>query len=191
MVLIGIIAPILVFLLTTSLTYAYFTATTNNDETDFKTGVLKIALTKTSDEIFEIGSSGTQDIEYLLPGDSISANAQIRNDSDFDVYVIISFKVTQTVSGTATDLINNFFTIVEGEAVKISETNSTYSPTAFEILKNGTSETVSLVQEFDFWEIGNSYSDAEVTYSVNAYAIQKSSIESAEEATKLLIETFS
>lgn len=195
MILVGIVAPILIFLLSVNFTFAYFTATTQDDKTqDLKSGIIKIAFAqKNAAEMFGTGALNGE----LLPGDSITATATIQNHSNGAVFVVVSFKVIQTLNGETTNLINSCYTydsLNKLTPITFDEETNTYSPYAFVIDAPSNdvpvpTKNVTLTQDFDFFETTNSFNNAVVSYSIHAYAIQEAAL-SAEEATKILMERF-
>ena len=195
MILVGIVAPILIFLLSANFTFAYFTATTQNDKTqNLKSGVIRIAFAqKNAAEMFGTGALNGE----LLPGDSITASATIQNHSNGAVFVIVSFKVIQTLNSVTTDLVNSCYAYDASNnliPITFDEESNTYSPYAFIIDAPSSDVPVptknfTLTQDFDFYETTNSFNNAVVSYSIHAYAIQEAAL-SAEEATRILMERF-
>ena len=190
-VLLGLVLPILVFFISYTAVFAYFTSTSRN-EIDTSAAIVKIGFkaeegaSKISHEI-QTGST-TSSEATIMPGDTLIANATIVNEGNVDVYAIFNFVVNIKKSNGTTEIdVNDFYTFnSDGTVKKLIATNDVYTNEACLMTPNQTID-VSVSKHFKGLFYGNEYKQAQVTYSITAMAIQTVNIGTAVNATNLLI----
>lgn len=175
----GVVIPILIFLLCLNTTYAYFTASTNK-QGDFSTGIISVSFTdETSTKVKS--DSVVKQTTIIQPGQSINITGGVKNDSEYDIYAIIYVEIL--VEGEAENIYSAYYT-ANGNLVDVVDGVSTTAAT-----KITASQTVnfSVDYELDFFALGNNYMGKKIYTSYRALAIQFAGMANAVEATNLLI----
>ncbi|MBR6779325.1 MAG: hypothetical protein IKM43_04225 [Clostridia bacterium] len=193
-VLLGIIAPILVFFLAMNSVYAYFTATTTQKQTSNTTSIIQIGFTDATNAT--INSVTVTENTKILPGQTIQINGGIKNTGSASFYALIEICLYITkVGGTETIIQSDVYTITQQglKQLEFSDEQDKYTTEACALNYNtttnvGESINFSTSYEFGFYEYDNTYQGATFRYSITAYAIQKFVIEDAVEATNLIAE---
>ncbi len=190
-VILGILLPILAFFVSMHGAYAYFTASTTLDSSKVSLGVLKIRFS--GDTSFTLNSQTITGSITAFPGQQFKATAEIENSGDSQTFAIISFKLIVTKSDSSTESpFNSFYTITSDSNVLvpiIENADGTYSQSAF-VLDKSAKKSFTFIYDFDFYQYGNEYKNAHVTYELKAYAIQTANFNTPEDATKALMEIF-
>ena len=191
--LLGIVLPILVFLLSMSAVYAYFTATSNKTDST-ATGILTISFS--SETNATLYSNTISETTKILPGETFIVNSTIENTGNIDVFVIVELKIEATKFGETTKQLieTKYYSFNEQTAIEIIEIDEeTYSATAIVLeapnsaKTNAYSHNFSIPYTINFNDFGNEYENGSITYTLTGYAIQKAYIEDATVATRLLL----
>ncbi len=193
-VLMGIVIPILLFFISMTATFAYFTATAEPGKVESQTAYLKINF---SDNNFLANSQAITESVKLLPGDTLSASGTIVNESNVPAYAIVGFKIFAIKQGSSVVEIlkDSYYSFDGANAIEIVKTGDTYTSAIAldapnENKTNNCKKTFNLSHTFSFYDYGNEYKNATITYSVKAYAIQTSQIEDGSQATEILLDRF-
>jgi len=180
-----VVIPITLFFVAIDATYAYFTSTLQETKTT-ATARLTIEFgdtTKTFANSTEITNS-----TLILPGDTIVASGTVENSGNVQAYVIIKFKLSVTKSGSSNEELidEKYYTIHNSNLQEITVDGNSISHNAF-IMNGGASQPFAISYQLDFDEFNNDYKQAKLSYSLQACAIQTTSLPDAAEATTLLI----
>ena len=195
MILLGIILPILAFLISVNATFAYFTATSDNNQASATTAM--VSLTLGANTAGTINSTAVTTETKLLPGEALSVSGTVENDGNAQIYVILQFSVSVTKAGENTPelLVDKLYSIRDSVLSEIIETGeNSYSSTAFTLnvpnanKTNKYKESFNLEYKFNAAEFDNSYKNAQVNYTVTAHGIQTQNINNLTNGTKLLLE---
>ena len=189
MILVGILIPILLFFVSMNITYAYFTAKVQTENASASTAVLKIQFSEETD-IYANSQKVTTNTK-LLPGDALSVSGAVENVGNAQIYVIIAFKLYVTKSGESTKetLQDEYYSIQDSQTTRITKVDETYLVTAFTLDINA-SKTFEISYLFDVNKFDNTYKNATVSYELQAYALQKETIDDTNEATDLIFQQF-
>ena len=182
-VLIGIILPMLAFLICLNAVFAYFTATTNPIQGSNSTAILLVGFSDDT-TVNEIDSTDVEgNLDDLLPGDSLTIDGKVVNSGNTPLYFILHLTVTITPVGSITEtVVNKNYTIVNNEVVELNSTNTA----ACELTNTNDYKSFTLIHTFPT-TYGNTYQNATVNYNVTAYAIQTATIASATAAAEILV----
>lgn len=170
-------------------TFAYFTATARGSAGDTQTGIVKITLTNSSSLI-----NSTEIIETTkaLPGDVISVNGNVQNQSSSKVYYILRFNIS-IVKSNETEVAfedNAYYTFSSGALKLISSlSDGTYNYGAATLESNTSSPTFNVSYKLDFNTFDNSYKNATIRYRLTALAVQFANVDNATSALEILMET--
>ncbi|MBQ9795708.1 MAG: hypothetical protein IJW36_01925 [Clostridia bacterium] len=196
-------------------TYAYFTATATEKKSTTSTATIKISITDDDKTISDIdntviytSSSTDSATRNLLPGDKLIVSGTLVNGGTAECYAIIEFNIDATLSDSSVvSVCKKYYTFVIDETSPLEYTqteieivNDTYSTHADIICADNESDTnTDDERDFEFTftftgaDFGNTYKNANITYSVKAYAIQSANLAttaeaSAQKATELLMQ---
>ncbi len=179
--LLGILIPFLLFSLTFSMAYSFFTATAN-----------QITINRTA-SIICIGSENTiksiQDNASIAPGDTLTLQTRIKNVGTAPIYCFLKFDMIIGESSAPTETIQKFYTFSEGNLVEFSTSNILDS---FILSSEGTTSYKDVVinYNFDALTYTNYIMGQPVNYTLTAYSIQTDCIESASAATQILLNNY-
>lgn len=213
MVLLGIIIPFLLFFISLNTAYAFFTATAAKSESTSNTATIRINIGEVGETVTDVNqvvtSSTTEGVvNKVLPGDELTLAGTLANAGSAECYVILEFKIDVTKVGSteSENITKEYYTFTTTSSsplaysqTKITESEGTYSSNAGIICANNESETntddernFSLSYTFDGATFGDVYKNANITYTIRAYAIQTVGITNgASGATALLMEYLS
>lgn len=190
-VLLGLVLPILVFFISYSAAFAYFTATTNQ-QTQSLSAIVKIGFqeNQSAQKIsHEVQTNGvTSASTYIMPGDTLITNSTIKNEGNVDVYSVFNFKITiEKKDGTTVTDVDEYYTFTtNGSISKLVADNGVYTQSACKMEPNQTVE-ISVSKYFKGSQYGNEYNNAKVTYTINALAIQTAGLGTPANAANMLI----
>ena len=190
-VLLGLVLPILVFFISYSAVFAYFTATSNH-QAQTLSAIVKIGFQdnqnaqKISHEVQTNGA--TSESTNIMPGDTLITNSTIVNEGNVDVYSIFNFKITieKKDGATVTDVDDYYTFTTDGSLTKLVAQNGIYTDPACKLTPKQTVE-ISVSKYFKGSVYGNEYKNAKVTYAINALAIQTAGLGTPANATNMLI----
>lgn len=197
----GIILIFLIFFISSSDVYSYFTATAKPQGATMTTATIRVGFT--SDTAATIDSNSISDETRIVPGQTLKISGNIQNIGNSDIYMVLQYRLfTKKASDeTETEIINKYYTFDESN--NIEEITDLTSPTdTIKEAKLLQSEPETLLGElvgfnfsydFDFHEYDNSYQNGTARYLLTAYAIQTTNLPEDEggpavSATKLLID---
>lgn len=179
--LIWIIVPILLFFIAMGSVYAYFTASAKEQRGDSTTAIIRIGFSEnTSTSIVNSNDIITTNV---LPGSTIVISGSVVNNGTMPVYALLEFIIT--IDGEIDELEHSYFTASGTELVS---SNNTYSTGATQIVV-GTKSDFSLQYTFDFNQFDNNYKGRKVNIELIAHAIQVKNINSAVDATNIIMES--
>jgi len=167
----GVLVPILLFLVSMNGTYAYYTATTTPHSSETSTAILSIKLANEQVQVNSV-AYGSQ---LLVPGDTLAFTGSLKNESSLSVYAVMVLKTVITKSNSESDTLTKYFSRDNANWVEIKIENEAFNGDAFEMAKNAT-------LSFDFEQVlngadfNNDYFGAEVVVSVSAYSIQTANL---------------
>ena len=186
-VLMWIVVPVLCFLLSVNVTYAYFTATASKKESTATTGkiMLQFSNDTSGKAVNKVSETNTVNI---LPGDTLNISGALQNTGTADAYAIMEVEVyvVKLNSNEREYITHKYYTFIGDSLVEISGTSNAYTTTAATI-SAGQSKSFNLNYLFDGKQYGNEYKKATVTYALNGYSIQTANV-SANLATETLLE---
>ena len=183
--------PILVFFISYSAVYAYFTARSSNQiqtvSATVKIGFKDIATSqKTSYEVKT--NNVTSASTTIMPGDTLVTHSTVQNEGNVDVYSVFRYVITIEKQDGSTEIdVDDYYTYTtDGTITKLKATNGVYTDAACKLEPN---QTVNLVIEkyYKGSLYGNEYKKAKITYTITALAIQTSGIGTAANATNIMI----
>jgi len=187
----GLVIPILLFFVSYSLVYAYFTSRIEGPSGNTSAALVKIGFVPDSNQnkvSHEIKTNTVTSSEIkIMPGDTLVANATIKNEGTVKIYSILHYFVqAEKTNGEIVTIEDCFYNILnDGSTSKLVKNNGNYTDPAF-MFEVAETVDVSIYTHFKSFEFGNDFKNAKVTYSITAYAIQTVGIGSAITATNLM-----
>ena len=167
-VLLGIMLPLIVFLLAMNIVYALFTASSRTLASDGNTtAAVKIGFSQETTLNNTPISSASGTITNLLPGDTITIAGAVENNGNASLYFIINFQLTITLSNTTTTLTNSNYTF-NGNTLVVLD-GETYTDAT--MLATNATKNFTLNYTLDP-NYGNTYQGVTLGYNLSGYAIQ-------------------
>lgn len=182
-VLLGLIAPILMFFFAMNSVYAYFTATAQSQKSSVSTGSIKLEFTEdistTQNAIAVV--EGTA----IYPGQTFNFSGTVKNTGNSSLYAILVWNVVVVnEDDSETILYTEYYTPTGAKLTKNDD--DSYSG-AVTMAQNAT-QTFNLEYSFGFYDNSlNEHQGKEVKFVFNARGIQTVHI-TQDEATQRLVE---
>lgn len=171
--LVGVIVA--TFLLSMGCAYAYFTATTNQQQDTVNTAIIRVGFTDST--TIQNVSSPYLISERVYPGSTITVNGAVQNTGTYIIWAILELQVS-----VGENVVEQSYYTATG--VVIESSNGAYTTSATQINESSNSQfslTYTLSQDYD-----NTYMNQPVTVSVIAHAIQYTNVTGVEAVNIML-----
>ena len=165
--LVGVIVA--TFLLSMGCAYAYFTATTNQQQDSVNTAIIRVGFT--SNTTIQNVSSPYIISERVYPGSTITVSGAVQNTGTYIIWAILELRVS--VGGNIVE--QSYYTAT---GAVLERNDGAYTTSATQINESNNSPftlTYTLNQNYD-----NTYMNQPITVSVVAHAIQYANITGVE-----------
>lgn len=191
-----IILPIILFFITISSCYAFFTSQARKQYWQNTTALLQVSFNKNNHSI-SINSQTITANQEVLPGDKMEIKGTLENIGSTNAYciLVLSINITKTGSDSEDYTFAKAFSLSNSKFVEITGTENNYSIQAFTLECANANKTnqyfinFALPFTFDGETFDSTFEDADITYDVSAYAIQQDNIEGGlQSATNILME---
>ena len=195
MILTCIILPIILFFITLSSCYAFFTSQSHKRYGENSTALLQVSFSKDKHSV-SVNSQTIASTTSILPGDNMEIKGVLENKGSTNAYciLVLTINITKLNSQNVDYTYSKAFSLSGNKFAEITGSQGNYSLQAFtlecanETKTNNYSISFSLPYTFDGATFDSTFEEAKISYDVSAYAIQQDNIEGGlQSATDILM----